>query len=88
MTYTHIFPQKEYDNNQSHWDEIGITKAKKRMLIATWTSEAWAEMCARPNNEGLIRESFVDTGFLLAKDGSENDLINLQGWVGPVPYDF
>ena len=86
MTHLH-FPQAEYDRNQAAWDEIGITKAKKRMLIATWTSEAWMGMCSNPDKK-VFNKAFVDTGFLLAKDGSENGLVNLQGWVGPNKYDF
>jgi hypothetical protein len=57
------------------------------MLIATWTSVAWAELCDIGKANSLIRSAFVDTGFLVAKDGSENGLIKLQGWTGP-PYDF
>jgi hypothetical protein len=86
MTYTRTTPQAYYDANQTIWDEIGISKAQKRMLIATWTSVAWAELC--DPKSPLIRAAFVDTGFLLAKDGSENKLVKLQGWTGPEDYDF
>ena len=65
------------------------------MLVATWTSEAWREVCE--DNQPLILSAFVKTGFLVAKDGSEN--VKIQVWpkrkgertsVGPdgVAYDF
>jgi hypothetical protein len=37
--------------------------------VATWTSEAWKEFCA--DNKYTIERAFVETGFLLAKDGSD-----------------
>jgi hypothetical protein len=46
----------------------GLSTARKRILVATWTSEAWNEFCA--NNKYTIERAFVETGFLLAKDGS------------------
>ena len=49
---------------------------------------AWAELCDAEKANSMIRSAFVDTGFLLAKDGSENGLIKLQGWKGPPAYDF
>ena len=35
----------------------------------------WAELCQ--DNQASIRSSFVKTGFLIAKDGSEDGLIEL-----------
>ena len=49
--------------------------ARKRMLVARWASEAWTELCTE--NQGLLQAAFVKTGFLIAKDGSENHLIQL-----------
>ena len=37
----------------------------------------WAELCQ--DNQASIRSSFVKTGFLIAKDGSEDGLIELWG---------
>ena len=68
-----------YADNQSEWDrpagEGGLTDTKRRMLVAQWASESWQEMCA--GHHKLIRSAFVRTGFLIAKDGSENGLIEL-----------
>jgi UDP-N-acetylglucosamine transferase subunit ALG13 len=59
------------------------------MLVATWTAEAWEEVCR--DHHVMIRQAFVETGFLVAKDGSENGLIKLEATrrgVTPVPYTF
>ena len=53
----------------------------RRMLMAQWLSKAWEELIT--NHQGLIEESFVHTGFLLAKDGSEDKLMSIQGWPKP-----
>ena len=54
--------------------EGGLTAKDKRMLMATWASKSWESLCT--DNQHLIRQAFVSTGFLLAKDGSENHLVN------------
>lgn len=56
----------------------GLTACEKRMLIAKWASESWAELCLE--HKRLIESAFIKTGFLVAKDGSENHLIEL--WKG------
>ena len=70
------------------------SKNLMRRLIAGWASEAWADLCA--NHQDLIRSAFVKTGFLVAKDGSENHMIELWGSNGRytntapdgIPYTF
>jgi hypothetical protein len=44
--------------------------------VATWTSEAWNEFCA--NNKYTIERAFVETGFLLAKDGSDRFEVRMR----------
>jgi hypothetical protein len=65
--------------NKSQWElpkrEGGLSNTRKRMLCAQWASEAWAEFCQE--NQECIRRAFVGTGFLLAKDGSENHEVTL-----------
>jgi hypothetical protein len=39
-------------------------------------SEAWTELTETEHH--LLRSAFVQTGFLVAKDGSENHLIELH----------
>jgi hypothetical protein len=68
-----------YRANKSQWElpkrEGGLSDSRKRMLCAQWASEAWTEFCR--DNQDCIRRAFVGTGFLLAKDGSENHEITL-----------
>jgi hypothetical protein len=68
-----------YRANKSQWElpkrEGGLSNSRKRMLCAQWASEAWAEFCLE--NQECIRRAFVGTGFLLAKDGSENHEVTL-----------
>jgi hypothetical protein len=71
--------EADYEANTDSWDlpkkQGGLGDSRKRMLIARWASEAWEEFCNE--NQGCIRSSFVETGFLIAKDGSENNKICL-----------
>jgi hypothetical protein len=56
----------------------------RRMLMAQWLADAWEELIT--NHKGLIEKAFVHTGFLLAKDGSEDHKMSIQGWpVEPHP---
>ena len=74
----------ELENNQSEWcgPANGLTTSKRRMLMATWAAAAWAVV---RQDASFLRSAFTSTGFLFAKDGSENDLIKVPG----VPdYDF
>jgi hypothetical protein len=65
-----------------------LTDPKRRMLIATWISELWTEFTSG-KWDNLIFKSFVETGFCVAKDGSENHLIKLDGWqLGEGTYTF
>ena len=58
----------------------------RRMLLAQWLSDAWTDL--QLNHGHLLRSAFVQTGFLVAMDGSEDRLIKLQGWVKAEPYKF
>ena len=52
------------------------------MKMATWAAAAWQVLKQR---SAFLRSAFVSTGWLLAKDGSENALVEVPG----VPdYDF
>ena len=69
----------DYARDKDRWelpkDSGGLTASAKRMMVAKWASEAWSEICA--HHHTLLRSAFVKTGFLVAKDGSENNLIEL-----------
>ena len=58
----------------------------RRMLMATWLSEAWTDLIT--NHSGLINAAFVKTGFKLALDGSDDRLIDIQGWSALEAYSF
>ena len=68
-----------YMRNTEEWElpakQGGLTAMKKRMMVAVWATEAWQELIEK--NQKLIRGAFIRTGFLLAKDGSENHKIEL-----------
>ena len=82
--------EAEYEENEDEWHkpkkEGGLSDKKKRMLVAKWASEAWAEFIT--NRQHTIVEAFVETGFLLAKDGSENHLIKLSRGTQFADYSF
>jgi hypothetical protein len=85
--------QKALEADRDAWEKDaadgGLSASRKRMLVATWASEAWAELCK--DNQGLLRQAFVTTGFLVAMDGSENGLIVLEpahAGAAAVPYSF
>jgi hypothetical protein len=69
----HGFYKEALKTNSRMWElpgkDGGLTDTKRRILVATWTSEAWKQFCAE--NHTVIKESFVQTGFLLARDGSD-----------------
>jgi hypothetical protein len=68
-------------------DAQGNAAMQRRMLMASWLSEAWKDLQS-PKYNHMIKSAFVHTGFLLALDGSEDHLLNLQGWAGDSPYTF
>ena len=59
---------------------------ERRMLMATWLSEAWTSLTT--DHEHMIGAAFVKTGFKLAKDGTEDHLIDIQGWSAPEGYTY
>ena len=60
-------------------DDVQSTRAKaRRMLMAQWLSEAWTDLTT--NHPNMIDSAFIKTGFKVAKNGSEDHLIEIQGW--------
>ena len=72
---------RDYERDEDSWHlpkkQGGLGDARKRMLVAQWASEAWAEFKTCPKRQQQVRDAFVKTGFLIAADGSENHLIEL-----------
>lgn len=86
-------PESDSDSEDSD-DEYSqsITVPQRRMLMAKWLSEVWSEFTSGTDTstvDTLIVPAFIKTGFLLAMDGSENHLVEMDGWVGePGGYTF
>lgn len=52
-----------------------LSDSQVRIWIARWVARAWEEL---KSEDAFIRKAFVHTGFLNARDGSENHLIQLH----------
>jgi hypothetical protein len=74
------------DDDQELEDTQGSSAKARRMKMATWLSAAWEDL--KTNHHRLLSQAFVATGFLVALDGSEDHLIDLQGWSHQDPYKF
>ena len=64
-----ILMHKELERRMDNESLLGLCAQDKRMLVAEVLSLAWASLCTDYHH--LIRASFIDTGKLVAKDGSE-----------------
>jgi hypothetical protein len=53
----------------------GLTKKEKRMHVVRWMSQAWEDL--KRERPELLTAAWVQSGCLVAKDGSENHLIKL-----------
>ena len=82
----HNFYKVEFKHNRNRWkkapDDGGLRAWERRKYMATWVATAWSIL---RGDAPYIRQTFVATGFLIAKDGSENNLIQLEG---VSDYDF
>ena len=76
------FYEEELENNLEEWTKGGLSASTRRIKMATWAAAAWALL---RTEAGFLRSSFVSTGFLIAKDGSENNLIQIPSCPD---YDF
>ena len=61
----------------------GSHRIRASVYIVNWVASAWAILKTKAE---FIRKAFVSTGWLLAKDGSENHLVKLKNWFEA--YDF
>ena len=72
----------EEDDYEGHIEDPNSNSAQaRRILMAQWLSAAWADLEA--NHAQLLDAAFLQTGFLVTLDGSQDDQIKLQGWSGP-----
>lgn len=77
------------DNADQEIESADSTSAMaRRKLMAQWLSDAWRDLCTKDSH--MIVSAFIRTGFLVAKDGSEDGEIQLQGWAPPpaAPYTY
>ena len=75
--------ESELEANLDEWEDGGLSAAERRVFIVNWVASAWSGLQTKA---AFIRKSFVSTGWLLAKDGSENHLVDLTKWNRP--YNF
>jgi len=78
-----VLYEHELERNLEQWENGELTAAERRIYIAHWVEPAWDVMKTMPE---FMRESLVSTGWLLAKDGSENHLVKLKKYLKE--YDF
>ena len=78
----------EDDDNYNTWYnwKLGEGAMRQRMLMASWLCEAFHEFENSPIGKKVIRTAFEETGFLLAKDRSEDCRINLRNYTGTFDY--
>ena len=72
-----IFYHKELEENREQWCGNGLSRSERRMKMAVWAAAAWGVVA---QNAAFLRSSFVSTGFLIAKDGSEDGLIKIPDY--------
>jgi hypothetical protein len=66
---------RDFAANIDQW-VFELSASKRRMHIASWVSEAWAEL---KEDSAFFKAVFQSTGFCNAMDGSENKLIKVGG---------
>jgi hypothetical protein len=64
------------DDNLERWeDNISLTASDRRILLGTWYYKA----CKKALEGGAKRKYFEHAGALLTADGTDDDLIKLEG---------
>jgi hypothetical protein len=73
-----VLYDQELTSHLEDWEDGGgLTTAERRIYIVNWVAIAWDVLKTMPE---FIRTSFVQAGWLLAKDGSVNHLVKLRKW--------
>ena len=77
-----IYKMQEHEldlEGNEHWrlpvKEGGLEAWQKRTMIVAWVDRAWEEL---KKERHLLLSSFVETGILISKDGTEDHLIKLH----------
>ena len=71
------------DDNADRWfqNEKTYTAMERRILITNWAGEAWKKL-SKPEYDNLRKSCWVKTGCLLTADGSDDNLVKLEGLDG------
>jgi hypothetical protein len=67
-------------------DPESTSAMMRRIEMAKWADDALELLFTQERHR--VHQAFFNTGFLLAKDGSEDARMRLQGWSGSEPYRF
>ena len=76
------FYKQDFADNREAWVNNTLSASQRRMKMALWAAAAWKIL---RSEEAFFRSAFVSTGFLVALDGSEMNLIKIKGVQN---YDF
>jgi len=68
--------KQDFEANWQQWANFGLSARDVRMKLALWAAVAWHQL---RNETSFLRSAFVSTGFLIAKDGSQDNLIKIGG---------
>ena len=63
------------DDNLAKWEDNGLTASDRRILLANWYFKA----VGKALQTDAKRKYFEHAGALLTADGSDDDLIKLEG---------
>ena len=76
----------ELEQHRDRWSlpaaRGGLHAWERRVKMATWLAVAWSVVRC---DSAFLRKAFISTGFLIAKNGSEDHLIKIPG---VSDYDF
>jgi hypothetical protein len=68
------FYKNDFELNRDIWCTDSLSASERRQKVAEWAAGAWAILRAEADR---IRQCFIATGFLIARDGSEDALIQI-----------
>lgn len=67
----------DYDDNLAKWEENKLTASDRRILLANWYYKASMRALSIEGDAKL--KHFQHAGALLTADGSDEDLVKLEG---------
>ena len=73
----------EEGDNVEKWDTNKLSSSDRRVLLTHWVGEAVAKL----DSDQLYRRHLFDkTGLMMTADGTDDNLINLEGLDGPYTF--